>query len=76
MLKSRLCDYGDAYILVKWTISTAAQGGGNSNKRHKWLVFKKCAPFTDCMNEINNIKIDNAKVIDVTIYNLIEYSNV
>ena len=43
MLKSRLCDYSDAYILVKWTISTAAQGGGNSNKEHKELVFKKCA---------------------------------
>ena len=43
MLKSHLCDYSDAYILVKWTISTAAQGGGNSNKEHKELVFKKRA---------------------------------
>ena len=41
------------------------------------MVLKKCAQFTDCMNEINNTQIDNTKEIDVTMpmYNLIEYSN-
>ena len=39
--------------------------------------MKNCAPFTDCISEINNIQIDNAKDIDVLMpmYNLIEYSN-
>ena len=41
------------------------------------LVVKHCAPFTDCISEINNTQIDNAKDINVVmpIYNLIEYSN-
>ena len=35
------------------------------------------AQFTDCISEINNTQIDNAKYIDVVIpmYNLIEYSD-
>ena len=40
-------------------------------------MFTKCAPFTDCMSEINNIQIGNAKYIDVLtpMHNLIEYSD-
>ena len=79
MLKSSLCDYSDAYILVKGTISvnnTAAQGvaANNTNKR---VIFKNCAPFTNCISEINNTQIDNAKDIDIVMpmYNLIEYSD-
>ena len=43
----------------------------------KDVVLKNCAPFTDCMSEINNAEIDNAKYIDVIMpmYNLIEYGN-
>ena len=35
------------------------------------------SPFTDCISEINNTRIDNAKNIDAVIptYNLIEYSD-
>ena len=76
MLRSSLCDYSDAHILVRGTITEAevAAGGGNNNIQE---VFKNCAPFTNYINEINNTKIDNAKNIDIVIpmYNLIEYSN-
>ena len=79
MLKSSLCDYNDAYILVKGTISvnnTAAQGAA-SNNTNKKVIFKNCAPFTNCISEINNTQIDNAKDIDIVMpmYNLIEYSD-
>ena len=79
MLKSSLCDYSDAYILVKGTITvnnTAAQGTG-ANNINKKILFKNCAPFTNCMSEINNTQIDNAKDIDIVMpmYNLIEYSD-
>ena len=79
MLKSSLCDYSDAYILVKGTISannTAAAGAAANNINRK-VIFKNCAPFTNCISEINNTKIDNAKDIDIVIpmYNLIEYSD-
>ena len=79
MLKSSLCDYSDAYILVKGTISvnnTAAQGAATNNT-NKNVIFKNCAPFTNCISEINNTQIDNAKNIDIVMpmYNLIEYSD-
>ena len=56
MLKSSLCDYSDAYILVKGTISvtnTAAAGAGANNINRK-VIFKNSAPFTNCISEINN----------------------
>ena len=79
MLKSSLCDYSDAYILVKGTISvnnTAAQGAPANNDDKK-VIFKNCSPFTNCISEINNTQIDNAKDIDIVMpmYNLIEYSD-
>ena len=79
MLKSSLCDYSDAYSLVKGTITVnniAAQGAA-ANNTNKKVIFKNCAPFTNCISEINNIQIDNAKDIDIVMpmYNLIEYSD-
>ena len=79
MLKSSLCDYSDSYILVKGTITvnnTAARGAAANNSNKK-VIFKNCAPFTNCISEINNMQIDNAKDIDIVMpmYNLIEYSD-
>ena len=79
MLKSRLCDYSDAYILVKGTITvnnTAGQDAG-ANNNNKKVIFTNCAPFTNCISELNNTQIDNAKDIDIVMpmYNLIEYSD-
>ena len=79
MLKSSLCDYSDVYILVKGTINvnnTAAQGAA-ANNTNKKVIFKNCAPFTNCISEINNTEIDNAKDINIVtpMYNLFEYSD-
>ena len=79
MLKSSLCDYSDAYILVKGTISVTntAAAGANVNNTNKKVIFKNCAPFTNCISAINNTQIDNAKDIDIVMpmYTLIEYSD-
>ena len=79
MLKSSLCDYSDAYILVKGTISAknTAAAGATANNNDRKVIFKICAPFTKCISEINNTQIDNAKDIDIVMpmYNLIEYSD-
>ena len=67
LLKSSLCDYSDACILVKRTISvnnSAAQGAA-ANNANKKEIFKNCAPFTNCISEINKTQIDNAKDIDI-----------
>ena len=79
MLRSILCDYSDAYILVKGNISvnnTAAAGAAENNTNKK-VIFKNCAPFTNCISKINNTQIDNAEYIDIVMpmYNLIEYSD-
>ena len=41
------------------------------------MTSKNCAPFINCISEINNTQVDNAKDIDIVMpmYNLIEYSD-
>ena len=81
MLKSSLCDYSDAYKLVKGKISITGRGADvaarQEDERDKGVAFKNCAPFTNCISEINNTQVDNAKDIDIVMhmYNLIEYSD-
>ena len=64
VLKSSLCDYSDAYILVKGTIpvNNTAAVGANASNTNKKVIFNNC---------------DNAKDIDIVMpmYNLIEYSD-
>ena len=74
MLRSSLCDYSDAYILVKGniTVNNTADGAATNNTNKK-VIFKNCAPFTNCISKINNAQIDNNIVMPI--YNLIEYSD-
>ena len=50
--------------------------GAAVNNTHKKVTFKNCAPFNDCITEINNTQIDDAKEIvgAMPMYKLIEYS--
>ena len=81
MLRSNLCDYADAYILVKGTITITGAGNDAAAKRlderNKGIIFKNCVPFTKCISRINNTDIDNAQGIDIvmSMYDLTEYSN-
>ena len=58
MLKSSLCDDSDAYILVKGKVTTAEAGADaaarQADERNKGVIFKNCAPFINCISEINN----------------------
>ena len=79
MSKSSLCDYSDAYILVKRKITIAGArddaAARQADERDKGVAFKNCARFTNCISEINNTQIDNCKDIDIVmpLYNLLEY---
>ena len=77
MLKSSSCDYSDAYILVKGTItvSNTAAAYTNANDANKKVISKNCAPCINCVSEMNNTQVHNAKSIDIVMpmYNLIEY---
>ena len=79
MLRSSLCEYSDAYILVKGNISinNTVGAGAAANNVNKKVIFKNCSPFTNCISKINNIQIDNTEYIDIvmSMYNLIEYSD-
>ena len=81
MPRSDLCDYADAYILVKGTITITGAGDDDAAKqldeRNKGVIFKNCAPFTKCISRINNTDMDTARDIDIVMpmYNLIEYSD-
>ena len=58
MLRSSLCHYSDAYILLKGTILIAAQAEKDPNIGNKKVVSKSCASFTDCKSEVNGTEID------------------
>ena len=79
MLKSSSCDYSDAYINVKGTITVnnTANPDTDAKNTNKKVLFKSCAPFSNCISEINNTQLDNAKGIDIAMpmNKLIEYSN-
>ena len=82
MLRSNLCDYADAYILVNGRITNTWDGVDVAEKRaderDKGVIFKNCAPFVKCISRINNREIDNTKDIDILIpmynYNSNNYS--
>ena len=54
MLSSSLCDYNDAYILVKAKITITGAGDDEAarraDERDKVVAFTNCAPFTICTN--------------------------
>ena len=77
MLRSDICDFSDAYIVVKGTITLAKTNArGIIDIRNRLLSFKNNAPFTNCISKINNVLIGNAEDLDVVMptYNLLEYS--
>ena len=73
MLRSDLCDFSDAYIVVKGDITVT---NPNNAKRNKAVAFRNNAPFINCISKINGIRIDNAEDLDVVMpmYKLLEYS--
>ena len=81
MLRSNLCNYADAYILVKRTSRITGDGDDDAkkplDKRKKGVIFKNCAPFTKCISRKSNTDTVAAQDIDTVkpVYNLTEYSD-
>ena len=79
MLRSDLCDYADAYILLKGIITVNGVVNGTENeiiRRNRKIVLKNNAPFVSCITKINNEFIEDADELDIVMpmYNLLEYS--
>ena len=65
MLRLSLCDYSDAYILVKGTITVTAPGVNNNannirDKKNRPVILKNNAPFVSCITRINGELIEDA----------------
>ena len=71
MLRSDLCDYSDAYIIVKGNITVLRPSDARGNKA---ITLKNNAPFINCISKINGVKIHNEENLDVVMpmYNLLE----
>ena len=73
MMRLNLRDYNVAYIHVKATITVpnTTAAAATVNDHNKKLIFKNCAPYTNCISEINNTQvtvnneINNAQNIDI-----------
>ena len=74
-LRSDLCDFNDAYIVVTGKI-TATNPGNNNDIYDKKVSLKNSAPFFNCILTINNQLIEDAQDLDIVIpmYNLPNYS--
>ena len=65
MMRSSLCDYSDAYIHIKLTklthirirVPNTATNAALINDSNKKIIFKNCAPFTNCISEINDTQV-------------------
>ena len=66
MLRSDLCDYSDAYIVVEVTIANTNPINEAYDKK---LALKNKAPFISCISKINSTLI-----LVMPMYNLFEYS--
>ena len=78
MLISDLCDYSDAYVLVRGTITVTANAGANNirDKKNRPLILKNNAPFVSYITRINGELIEDVDDSDIVMpmYNLLEYS--
>ena len=71
VIKSNLCHYSDAYILVTGDIKIADIAADTN------VAFKNCSPFKRSIIHINDEHIDKSENLDIimSMYNLIEYSD-
>ena len=74
MLRSDLCDYSDAYIVVKGIVTFSADER-DRDKMNRRVILKNNAPFISCISKINGVLVENAEDIDIVMpmYNFLEY---
>ena len=74
ILRSNLCVYSDAYILVKGTITVT--GNHPRDRQNRPFILKNNVPFISCITRINGELIEDADDLDIVMpmYNLLEYS--
>ena len=69
MLRSGLCDYNDAYILVKGNIIIAQETAAAPKNANKKVIFKTAVRFTSCISRLKNM------LVVMSMCNLKKYSD-
>ena len=74
-LRSDLCDYSDAYIVMKGNIDLLAAAGNENYQLEKDVVLENNARFRSYISKINSKSIDNTENLDIVMpmCNLLEY---
>ena len=75
MLRSDLCDFSDAYIVVKGIVTVSADEK-DRDEMNRQVILKNNAPFISSISKINGVLVENAEDLDIVMpmYNLLEYS--
>ena len=73
MLRSDLCDYADAYVLVNGTITV--DGNAARDRQNRPVILKNNAPFISCITKINGELIKDVEDLHkvMPIYNSLKY---
>ena len=74
MLRSDLCDYCDAYIVVNEIVTVSADER-DREEMNRQVILKNNAPFISCILKMNGVLVENAEDLDTVMpmYNLLEY---
>ena len=75
MLRSDLCDFSDAYIVVKGIFNVSADER-DRDEMNRQVILKINAPFISCISKINGVLAENAEDLDIVMamYNLLEFN--
>ena len=75
MLRSDLCDYSDAYIVVKGIVTVSADER-DRDELNKQAILENNAPFISCISKINGVLVENVEDLDIVMpmYSLLKYS--
>ena len=75
MFRSDLCDFSDAYIVVKGIVTVSADER-DIDEMNRQVILKNNAPFISCISKINGVLVENAEDLDIVMpmYNLLKYS--
>ena len=70
------------YMLKQLTVPNTRAAAATVNDHNKKLIFKNCAPFTNCISEINNTQvivnneINNAQNIDIGFKAYVQFNRI
>ena len=74
MLRSDLCDFSDACVVVKGIVAVSANER-DRDEMNRQVILKNNALFISCISKMNGVLVENAKGLDIVMpmSDLLEY---